>query len=406
MTLTATDPSPADQAAGFTFDIDWDGDDVVDQTVFGPSGTQVTHQYGAVGANTIKVTAKDQYDALSGVVTHAINIVRVEMQGADLVWGGTTGKDAVEFEETAAQTVEVRATLLDGVVVSDTQTFVGVTGRVIAFGGDDDDIIDAGGVDGLTNISATLIGGRGHDTIYGGDAADTIRGDAEGDGSEGRDVIYGGGGDDLIYGDGMEGAADTIMGGDGNDTIYGDNGDISADGAEGNDTIYGNDGDDMLFGGRRNDTIFGGDGNDIIDGEAGNDILSGGTGNDSLTGGTGRDLLFAGAGADTLRGNGGDDLLVAGPTSFDSSEADLKRIGNEWRSSGSYATRVANIGGTPGGLNDPIFLQPGITVFDDGEVDTLFGEGETDWFLYSQTGLNPDILSDLEAGEVETDIGP
>ena len=106
LTLTATDPSPADQAAGFTFDIDWDGDDVVDQTVVGPSGTQVTHAYDSVGANTVKVTASDQYAAVSDVVTHAINIVRVEMQGADLVWGGTTGEDAVEFEETAAQTVE------------------------------------------------------------------------------------------------------------------------------------------------------------------------------------------------------------------------------------------------------------------------------------------------------------
>lgn len=404
-TLTAADPSPADQAAGFTFDIDWDGDDVVDQIVIGPSGTEVIHQYLSVSANTIQVTATDQDAGASDVATHAVNIVRVEMQGADLVWGGTSGGDAVEFEETAAQTVEVRATLLNGVVVSDTQTFVGVTGQVIAFGGDGADIIDAGRIDGLTNIGATLIGGRGHDTINGGGAADTIRGDAEGDGSEGRDVIDGGGGDDLIYGDGMEGAADTIMGGDGNDTIYGDNGDISADGAKGNDVIYGDDGDDWLFGGNGNDSIFGGNGNDIIDGEIGNDILSGGTGNDSLSGGTGKDLLFAGVGADTLHGNGGDDLLVAGATSFDFIEADLNRIGYEWWSSGSYATRVANIGGA-GGLNDPVFLQPGTTVFDDGDVDTLFGEGGTDWFLDNQSGLTPDILSDLEAGEVETDIAP
>ena len=116
--------------------------------------------------------------------------------------------------------------------------------------------------------------------------------------------------------------------------------------------------------------------------------------------------MFAGVGADTLHGNGGDDLLVAGATSFDFIEADLKLIRNEWLSAGSYATRVANIGGTPDGVNDPMFLQPGITVFDDGEVDTLFGDGEMDWFLYSQTGLIPDILSDLEAGEVETDIAP
>ncbi|GAG30299.1 unnamed protein product [marine sediment metagenome] len=66
---------------------------------------------------------------------------------------------------------------------------------------------------------------------------------------------------------------------------------------------------------------------------------------------------------------------------------------------------VENIGGA-GGLNAPSFLQPGITVFDDGDVDTLFGGGETDWFLDNQSGLTPDILSDLEAGEVKTDIAP
>ncbi len=68
-------------------------------------------------------------------------------------------------------------------------------------------------------------------------------------------------------------------------------------------------------------------------------------------------------------------------------------------------TRIANISGTPGGANYPAFLIPGNTVLDDAEVDTLFGEGETDWFLYSQTGLITDILDDLAGGEVETDIG-
>lgn len=160
----------------------------------------------------------------------------------------------------------------------------------------------------------------------------------------------------------------------------------------------------MLYGGRRNDTIFGGDGNDTIEGQSGNDILVGGDGGDTLSGGDGKDLLFAGAGADTLSGGAGQDLLVAGTTSFDTNPADLELIRDEWRSSNSYATRVANISGTPGGANDPVFLQAGSTVLDDADVDTLFGEGDTDWFLYSQTGLIPDILSDLQAGEVETDI--
>ncbi len=428
-TFNATDPSSVDQAAGFIFDIDWDGDDIVDQTVVGLSGIQVTHTYTSFNAFTVKLTVTDQDAAPSVVATQAVNIVMVEMQGGNLVWGGTGGDDTVEFEETAAQTVEVRTTQLDGSVVSLAQTFVGVSGQVIAYGGGGDDIIDAGGVDGLTAISASLVGGKGDDTIDGGDAADIIRGDAEGDGSEGRDMITGGAGNDTIFGDGSEGSSDTILGGAGNDIIHGDNGDITSDGAEGADVIYGDDGDDSLFGGRKNDTIFGGNGNDFVDGGPGNDviidadganggndiliggfgndILSGGSGNDSLEGGSGSDLLFAGVGADTLHGGASDDLLVAGSTSFDFIEADLKAISAEWRSGNNYLTRVANISGTPGGANDPVFLQSGVTVFDDADVDTLFGETGTDWFFYNMTsGLFPDILSDHQAGEVETDIAP
>ena len=44
-TLTAADPSAADQAAGFSFAIDWDGDGVTDQTVTGPSGITVAHAF-------------------------------------------------------------------------------------------------------------------------------------------------------------------------------------------------------------------------------------------------------------------------------------------------------------------------------------------------------------------------
>ena len=59
-TLGATDPSPVDQAAGFTFNIDWDGNGTVDQTVTGPAGTTVTHTFGGTGADTVTVTATDK----------------------------------------------------------------------------------------------------------------------------------------------------------------------------------------------------------------------------------------------------------------------------------------------------------------------------------------------------------
>jgi hypothetical protein len=58
--LTANDPSPADQAAGFTFHIDWDGDGVVDESVSGPSGMVVNHVYSGPGSFIARVTAEEK----------------------------------------------------------------------------------------------------------------------------------------------------------------------------------------------------------------------------------------------------------------------------------------------------------------------------------------------------------
>ncbi|HKB36827.1 MAG TPA: PKD domain-containing protein, partial [Gemmataceae bacterium] len=67
-TVTATDPSAVDQAAGFTFAIKW-GDGST-QTVTGPSGTAVSHVYTASGSYTVQVTAtdKDQGTGTSTIV--------------------------------------------------------------------------------------------------------------------------------------------------------------------------------------------------------------------------------------------------------------------------------------------------------------------------------------------------
>lgn len=63
--LTAFDPSPADQAAGFQFEIDWDGDDVVDELASGLSGVLAAHAFGSTGAYTIKVRATDKDGGVS-----------------------------------------------------------------------------------------------------------------------------------------------------------------------------------------------------------------------------------------------------------------------------------------------------------------------------------------------------
>jgi hypothetical protein len=76
-TLTATDPSPVDQAAGFTFAINW-GDGST-QTVTGPSGTAVSHTYSASGAYTVKVTAKDKDGGTSAAASQTDTITAVAL---------------------------------------------------------------------------------------------------------------------------------------------------------------------------------------------------------------------------------------------------------------------------------------------------------------------------------------
>jgi hypothetical protein len=70
-TFQATDSSPIDQAAGFTFQIDWgDGNT---QTVTGQSGLSVSHVYAHKGDYTIGVTATDD-GGTSALATTQIDI--------------------------------------------------------------------------------------------------------------------------------------------------------------------------------------------------------------------------------------------------------------------------------------------------------------------------------------------
>lgn len=60
MTVGAVDPSPADAAATFTYEIDWTGDGVVDQTLTGPADPPVTHTYATAGTYRVTVWATDR----------------------------------------------------------------------------------------------------------------------------------------------------------------------------------------------------------------------------------------------------------------------------------------------------------------------------------------------------------
>ena len=83
-------------------------------------------------------------------------------------------------------------------------------------------------------------------------------------------------------------------------TINGGGGGDSLTGGTGPDAISGGDGDDGLSGGPGPDTLDGGLGNDRLAGAEGDDTVRGSDGNDVLRGGAGSDGLFGDAGDDAL----------------------------------------------------------------------------------------------------------
>jgi urease beta subunit len=211
-TFSASDPSPADQAAGFAYAIDW-GDGST-QTVQGPgAGVQLTHTYTAVGSFSVTVTATDKDGATGPAAALPVGVAAAAMQGADLVVGGSTGDDRITIQPAGTDgTVDV---VLNG---QDLGTYA-PTGRVIVYGQSGNDVIevvplDSGGgtIDLATPV--VLFGGGGDDTL---DASGTS-GPAILSGGDGNDLLIGGGGTGLLLGGA---GADSISGGAGGDLLIG-----------------------------------------------------------------------------------------------------------------------------------------------------------------------------------------
>lgn len=217
---------------------------------------------------------------------------------------------------------------LTGVTAASYNFFDAGTGMGIQISVDGDDGNDT--IIGSLDLTSTILGGNGADTITGGTAGEQIDG-GDGDdsiiGSTGNDTIRGGDGDDFI--DGADGD-DSIVAGDGNDSVTGGIGIDAIDGGDGadtldgglesddvngmsgNDSIIGGEGDDTLRGGADEDIILAGDGNDLVEGNSGNDSIDGGTGNDQVHGGSGNDTLTGDSGTDILNGSAGDDSVNGG----------------------------------------------------------------------------------------------
>lgn len=75
-TFTASDRSPIDQAAGFTYDIDWNGDGAVDETLRGTSPLTVEHTFEEPGLTVATVTATDKDGGISQAMIHTVNVIQ------------------------------------------------------------------------------------------------------------------------------------------------------------------------------------------------------------------------------------------------------------------------------------------------------------------------------------------
>lgn len=108
VTLHASDASTADQAANFTYHVDWDGDGSVDDVFSGPSSLPATHAYPAAGDYLVRIVAIDHDGGVSAEATRAIHVVDSTIPGDAngdglvqlddyLEWSATFGKSGANL---------------------------------------------------------------------------------------------------------------------------------------------------------------------------------------------------------------------------------------------------------------------------------------------------------------------
>jgi hypothetical protein len=211
--LTASDSSSVDQAAGFTFAVDW-GDGTT-QTVTGPSGTAASHTFTVSGTYNVWVTATDKDGDTSAAATRAVTITAVALQTdptdpgkTALVVGGTTGADTITIKPAdAVGTLDVK-------IGSTNMGSFTPTGHVIVYGQAGDDSIELQ----TSSISGAVVRISQPAFLFGGDGKDSL----DASGSSGDNVLQGGAGNDnLRAGSGRE----LLVGGLGADVLQGNAGD-------------------------------------------------------------------------------------------------------------------------------------------------------------------------------------
>ena len=240
-TLTASDPSSVDQAAGFTFAVTWG--DGTSQTVTGPSGTAVSHVYTASGTYTVQVAATDKDGGTSTAAKQAdmITSVALETDPIDpsetaLFVGGTTGADTITLTP-----ADANGTLNVKIGTASLGNFK-PTGRIVVYGQAGDDTIVL--ANSLT-VNASVIAGDGNDIVQAG-GGNTI-------------VTLGSGNDTVQLGNGNN----VVVTGNGTDNLQAGNGNNTVTLGNGNDTVQLGNGANTVTLGNGNDTLQLGNGNNV-----------------------------------------------------------------------------------------------------------------------------------------------
>jgi ELWxxDGT repeat protein len=229
-TLSATDPSAADTAAGFTFAVTW-GDGSPTQTVVGLSGITASHAYAAEGNYTVSVTATDKDKGTGSAATALVPILIAEVQAGTLVVAGTGGADTFDLTPVTGGTDVGVA--VNGVSLGSFHTTTGQV-QVYGYGGGDtlnfNDQADTANdtytvtSSGLTRTGAVTVSPAGVENL----------------------IINAGSGSNPINVTGTAaGTAVTVNGGGGNDTINVGNGN-TLDGIQGALTVNGQAGTNRL----------------------------------------------------------------------------------------------------------------------------------------------------------------